>query len=162
MKTQILKDANRGFTLVEVLVAVGVLAVGSLAFLPSFSGANKEKALAQSVENAKDAIATARNRALTNVGNPGSAGSYNYSGVKFTAGSSDYEIFRSTTADVSTCTSLPASGISVLDSQGTLLNGVQSRIPSGESPTCFFFEFGSGDAYVTKGTASAPANACNN
>lgn len=159
MKTQILKDANRGFTLVEVLVAVGVLAVGSLAFLPSFSGANKEKALAQSVENAKDAIATARNRALTNVGNPGSAGSYNYSGVKFTAGSSGYEIFRSTVADVSTCTNIPASDS---DGQRTLLNGVQSRIPLAESPTCFFFEFGSGDAYVTKGTAPAPANACNN
>lgn len=159
--------AEFGFTLVEILVAVGVLAVGSLAFLPSFSGASKQKSLAQSVENAKDAVATARNRALTEVGNPGldpgSADSYKYSGAKFTDGSSTYQLFRSTTADVTTCTNVPTSGVSVLDGQRTLLTTVEPKLPTGESPTCFFFEFGSGDAYVTKGSDPAYATkSCQN
>ncbi len=149
----------RGFTLVEVLVAVGALAVGSLAFLPSFSASNKEKNLTQSVENAKDAIATARNRALAEVGNPEASNPYRYSGVKFTAGSSTYELFRSKIADVGTCDTL--SGVA-RDGIKTLLGNVVAKIPSGESPTCIFFEFGSGDAYVTKGTTPATANACTN
>ncbi|MBU1970574.1 type II secretion system GspH family protein, partial [Patescibacteria group bacterium] len=61
---KITKLSAGGFTLVEVLAAVGVLAVGSLAFLPAFTNANKERNLQQSVENARDALANARNRAL--------------------------------------------------------------------------------------------------
>ena len=151
-----------GFTLVEVLVAVGVLAVGSLAFLPSFTGANKQKALAQAVENAKDAIATARNRALTETGNPGDADTYKYSGVKFTGGSDRYIVFRSTLADAPTCGAVQA-GTNTFslrsDGEKVLPGGVQARMSLTESPTCMFFEFGTGNAYTTKG--GDPCKSCN-
>lgn len=151
-----------GFTLVEVLVAVGVLAVGSLAFLPSFTGSSRQKNLTQAVENAKDAIATARNRALTETGNPGDVGSFNYSGVKFTRGSDKYIVFRSALADVATCQAVQASTSTPSlrsDGEKQLPGGVQARMPSAESPTCIFFEFGTGNAYTTKG--ANPCASCN-
>ena len=154
--------ADWGFTLVEVLVAVGVLAVGSLAFLPSFTRSSKQKSLAQAVENAKDAIATARNRALTETGNSGGSGSFRYSGVKFTRNSSNYILFRSNLADVSSCQSIQASTNTVAlksDGEKSLPGEVQAKITSAESPTCMFFEFGTGNAYTTKG--SAPCASCN-
>lgn len=156
------KNNNSGFTLVEVLVAVGVMAVGSLAFLPSFTGSSRQKGLTQAVENAKDAIATARNRALTETGNPGDAGTYKYSGVKFIRGSDRYIVFKSTLADVATCQALQAStDTSSLKSDGEkqLPGGVQARMPSTESPTCMFFEFDTGNAYTTKG--ANPCASCN-
>jgi len=163
------KNRNKdfGFTLVEVLVAVGVLAVGSFAFLPSFTGANKQKALAQAVENTKDAIATARNRALTETGNPGDASTFKYSGVKFTDGSSAYTLFRSNIATPGVCNNLASeSGANVVvDSTKNLPGGVVSKLSTSspdENPTCMFFEFGTGNAYTTKGIdPSNPYMLCN-
>jgi len=151
-----------GFTLVEVLVAVGVLAVGSLAFLPSFTGSSKQKNLTQAVENAKDAVATARNRSLTETGNPGDAATYKYSGVKFTRGNDRYIVFRSTLADVATCQALRADTNTPSlksDAEKLLPGGVQARMLSTESPTCMFFEFCTGNAYTTKG--ANPCASCN-
>ncbi len=158
------KERNKGlgFTLVEVLVAVGVLTVGLLAFLPSFTGANKQKTLTQAVENAKDAIATARSRAMTETGSSGDAGTYKYSGVKFSRGSDRYIVFRSYLADASTCQMVrPAiNDPSIkLDGERQLPGGVQARMPLAESPTCVFFEFGTGKAYTTKGSDSCKS--CN-
>ena len=84
--------SKKGFTLVEVLVAVGVMSVASFAFLPSFTGSLNEKKLQQSIDAVRDATATARNRALTEVGNPGAsdATKYKYAGVKFENGSGKY------------------------------------------------------------------------
>lgn len=158
--TKITKS-NLGFTLIEVLIAVGVLAVGTLAFLPSFSGANKQKNLAQSVENAKDAIATARTRALTETGNPGESNPYEYSGIRFTENSQTYEVFRSKVADVTTCINIPTVGTSVSDGVRTFPGGVVARIAPIDSPTCMFFKFGTGEAYIAKGTTVATADACN-
>ncbi len=158
------KEKNRGlgFTLVEVLVAVGVLTVGSLAFLPSFTGANKQKTLTQAVENAKDAMATARNRALTETGNPVGTDTYKFSGVKFTRGSDKYILFRSNLADVSTCQTVqPMTNDTSIksDSERQLPGGVQAKMRPEESPTCVFFEFGTGNAYTTKGSDSCKS--CN-
>jgi len=154
-----MKKYNKsGFTLVEVLIAVGVLAVGSLAFLPSFTGANKQKALAQAVENAKDAIATARNRALTETYNPGEGNPLKYAGVRFTYDNGTYELFRSDVASAAVCQN-KASTNYVPDSTKTLPGDVRAKITQPESPTCMFFEFGTGNAYTTKG--STPCASCN-
>lgn len=150
--------ADWGFTLVEVLVAVGVLAVGSLAFLPSFTGANKQKALAQAVENAKDAIATARNRALTETYNPGEGNPLKYAGVRFTYDSGTYELFRSDVASANVCQGLMSTNFA-LDATKTLPGDVRAKVPLAESPTCVFFEFGTGNAYTTKGASSC--DSCN-
>lgn len=157
-----LHDKNSaGFTLVEILVAVGVLAVGTLAFLPSFSGANKQKALTQSVENAKDAVVTARNRALTETGNPEEVNAYKYSGVRFTKDSGEYKVFRSNTATADVCANLVSGvGINVMvDANKTLPGGVVARLAAADNPVCMFFEYGTGDACETKG--SVGCSICN-
>lgn len=147
-----------GFTLVEVLVAVGVLAVGSLAFLPSFTGANRQKALAQAVENAKDAVATARNRALTETFNPGDTNPLRYAGVRFRYDSGTYELFRSDTATAGVCQNLASTNF-VIDATKTLPGDVKAKISSSDSPMCMFFEFGTGNAYTTKGISDCAS--CN-
>lgn len=155
MKAIITKFNNSGFTLVEVLVAVGVLSVVSVAFIPSFSNSNREKNLQQNSETVRDALATARNKALTQVGNPGlaDASKFKYSAVKFEEDSSVVTYFRSTTADSDTCNhlnTLPSSQVEI-DSTKTLSNDVVARIASTETPTCIFFEFGTGNALASKG-----------
>ena len=152
--------SKKGFTLVEVLIAVGVMSIASMAFLPSFMGTLDEKKLQQSVDTAKDAIATARNRALTEVGNPGAneATKYKYSAVKFERGSSTYYLFRSDVATNGVCGEsgdAPLGVNVVVDSTKTLPNGAVARIESADSPTCIFFEFKTAVAVSTKGSNNA-------
>lgn len=163
MKSKDILNKQNGFTLVEVLVAVGILSATSLAFLPSFSKANREKNLKQNSENVRDAITTSRNRALTEVNNPGAGAKYSYSGIKFTNGSDSYVLFRSSAATTEVCNNLP-SATTVVDSTRKLSNEVKARVNTvvnvatgtiNESPTCIFFEFGTGNAYVTKGPYDA-------
>jgi prepilin-type N-terminal cleavage/methylation domain-containing protein len=156
---------KNGFTLIEVLIAVGVLSVASFAFLPSFTGSLNEKKLQQSIEAVRDATATARNRALTEVGSPGAvdAGKYKYSGVKFEDGSGTYYQFRSNVATTGACGvagSLPGvpavtGELITVDSTKTLPNGVVARIDVNDSPLCVFFEFKTAVAVTTKGSKSA-------
>lgn len=146
--------ANYGFTLVEAMVTVGVLSVIALAFLPSFGTSIRRKALSQSLENARDAISTARNKALTQISNPGEENPYRYSGVRFVYNSSRYEFFRSKEANKDVCRDLESHPNVVIDSSKNFPNNVVAKIPSSQSPTCFFFEFGSGNTFVSKGDGS--------
>jgi len=149
-------DKSKGFTLVEVLIAVGVLAVASSAFLPSFTGSLNEKKLQQSLDAARDATATARNRALTEVGSPGAVETikYKYSGVKFENDSGKYYQFRSDVATPGVCgaSGVPPSGANVVvDSTKELASGVVARIDAAQSPLCIFFEYKTAKAQITKG-----------
>ena len=154
-----------GFTLIEVLIAVGVMSVASLAFLPSFTGSLNEKKLQQSVDAVRDATATTRNRALTEVGNPGfsDATRYNFSGVKFGYNSGIYYQFRSNVATAVACggtNKAPGDplvpGVEVIvDSTKTLPNNVVARITSADSPFCVFFAFKTAQAVTTKGSNDA-------
>lgn len=147
---------NLGFTLVEMLVAVGVMSIATLAFLPSFSRANRDKTLQQNAGTLKDAVTTVRNKALTEVNNPGSDTTYVYSGIKFTSGSSQYTVFRSNEANATVCSNL--SGNVVIDGVKNFSNDVLAKIKTAptpsEDPTCIFFEYGSGNALTTKGNGS--------
>ncbi|MFA5776404.1 MAG: type II secretion system protein [Patescibacteria group bacterium] len=155
---------NKGFTLVEVLVAVGVLATASVAFLPSYTNSLNEKKLQQSVDAVKDATATARNRALAEVGGPGASDAvkYKYSGVKFENGSGTYYQFRSDIATPGACGGTgevpgepPASANVVVDSTKTLPNEVVARIASADSPLCVFFAFKTAEAVATRRSSNA-------
>ena len=151
-----LRSKNKGFTLVEVLVAVGALSVASFAFLPSFTNSLREKNLQQSLEAAKDAAVTARNRALTETGSPGETDTekYKYSGVRFVRDSGEYEAFRSISADSATCANLPADSVAI-DSVKILPGGVVARLAAGDNPTCVFFEYKTGNSVTTKGSSDA-------
>jgi len=147
----------KGFTLVEILVAVGVLAVATLAFLPSFSKSYKEKSLQKAMDAVKDATTTARNSALTEVGNPGAEGTarFVYSGVKFERDSGEYILFRSTDATSDICVNLPEDSAAI-DSTKTLPNDIVARIAvAAESPLCVFFEYGTGVSIITRGSSDA-------
>jgi|GEM_PF-6633800 prepilin-type N-terminal cleavage/methylation domain-containing protein len=153
---------NKGFTLVEVLIAVGVLSVASAAFLPSFSGALNEKKIQQSADAVRDALATTRTRALTEVGNPGAAETslYKYAGVKFDNGSGTYYQFRSAAATPAVCggAGAPPAGTNVVvDATKTLPSGVVARINAAGSPLCVFFAFKTAEAVTTKGADAAVA-----
>lgn len=153
--------SKKGFTLVEVLIAVGVLAVASAAFLPSFTGSLNEKKLQQAADAVRDAVATTRNRALTEVGSPGASDvtKYKYSGVKFANKSGTYVEFRSTDATKEICANPSADPtLAIVDSTKTLPNGVVARIqttPINESPKCVFFAFKTAEAVITKGLTNA-------
>jgi prepilin-type N-terminal cleavage/methylation domain-containing protein len=153
--------SNRGFTLVEVLIAVGVLTVASFAFMPSFTSSLNDKKLQQSIDAVRDATATARNRALTEVGSPGAdeTQKYKYSGVRFENNSPIYTQFRTVAATKEVCAN-PAGfpAIAVVDSAKTLPSGIVARIqttPVNESPTCVFFEFKTAETVTTKGPNDA-------
>ena len=152
--------SNKGFTLVEVLIAVGVLSVASFAFMPSFTSSLNEKKLQQSVDAVRDATATARNRALTEVGSPGAdtTQKYKYSGVRFENGSGTYLQFRSETASKEVCANPGGVANAVVDSTKMLPNGVVARIkvaPVNESPLCVFFKFQTAETVTTKGPNDA-------
>lgn len=149
--------SKNGFTLVEVLIAVGVMSVASFAFLPSFTGSLNEKKLQQATETVRDATATVRNRALTEVGNPGvgDASKYKYAGIRFVDKSSDYLSFRSESATQAVCADPRTAPNTVVDSTKTLPNGVVVRISSGESPSCVFFVFKTAEAITIKGLSNA-------
>ena len=145
----------KGFTLVEVLIAVGVMSVASFAFLPSFTGSLNDKKLQQAVDAVRDATATVGNRALTEVGNPGAsdATKYKYAGVKFTRNSGEYISFRSESATSTVCNNLGSNV--VIDSTKTLPNAVIARINENDSPLCVFFAFKTAEAVTTKGLSNA-------
>ena len=149
------KINNHGFTLVEVLVAVGVIAVASVAFIPSFTGSVKNKALQQSVAVARDAISNTRNRALTQTGMDVSS-NYTNAGVKATRGSGELQIFRTSERNKDNlddvCKNLTTNTTVVIDSVVKLPGNVVARVSAADDPTCIFFEYGTGDGYITKGS----------
>jgi prepilin-type N-terminal cleavage/methylation domain-containing protein len=158
MKKQKIVFNSSGFTLIEVLVAVGVLTVASLAFLPSYTKSFEGKKLQSASDVVRDATASARNRALTQAGGgQDDAMGYKYSVVKVENNSRDILLFRSTDLDVATCNS-PA----VIDSTIKLPEGTKATTSSTESPTCIFFAYKTGDCWSTKGTNPTNVTPCSN
>ncbi|AHB40386.1 MAG: hypothetical protein ACD_25C00092G0002 [uncultured bacterium] len=62
------RSASKGFTLVELMIVVGILAVVSGIMIPSFSGYTRNQTLKQAQENLKSDLRSAQNRALTGTG----------------------------------------------------------------------------------------------
>ena len=153
--------SKKGFTLVELLVAVGVVSVASLSLIPSFTTRNKEKALQEAFLKAKDVLGTVQNKAMTEVGSPGAADAvkYKYSGVKFVRNSGNYVVFRSTEASSDVCQNM-SSAKSVQDASSALPSSAVAKIASPDNPLCVFFEYKTGNAFTTKG-ASGVINCTN-
>lgn len=90
---------NRGFTLVELLIAITIMLIMAGAMIPSFSGYLKSQTLKQSQEKLKSDIRSIQNKALTGalydktVDVGGTARQVTHWGIRFNNGSSTYNYF---------------------------------------------------------------------
>lgn len=127
---------NRGFTLVEILLVVSIIAVLSAFLIPGFSNYTESQSIKQGIEIVKSDLRTAQNKALTGV-NSYSA-SADYWGIKiYSDAAENYRFFYST--QNSSCD----------DADITTAN-LSQKLPGdvavlGESGTCVFFSRKNGD-----------------
>lgn len=128
---------NLGFTLVEILLVVSIIAVLSAFLIPSFSNYTESQSIRQGTEILKSDLRTAQNKALTGVNSV--SGNANYWGVKISSDNeSSYEFFYSTSN-----TSCDAVNITVSSTSKNLPGNVAVR---GEGGVCVFFDRRNGDA----------------
>ncbi len=152
---------NKGFTLLEVIIAMSIISIVMSASLSSFSNRSKELNLQEAYNAAKDSLRTAQNKAQAEVGSPGAGADqkYKYAGVRFVKDSGEYISFRSSDLSDSVCGTLDATK-TVQDSVSTLPYSMVAKMDSTETPTCIFFEYPTGNTYVSKG--SFGVNPCSN
>ncbi|HAI62801.1 MAG: Type IV pilus transmembrane protein FimT [candidate division WWE3 bacterium GW2011_GWF2_41_45] len=62
------RPINKGFTLVELMIVVSILAIVSGIMIPSFSSYTRNQTLKQAQENLKSDLRSLQNRALTGTG----------------------------------------------------------------------------------------------
>ena len=62
------RSVSKGFTLVELMIVVGILAIVSGIMIPSFSTYTRNQTLKQAQENLKSDLRSAQNKALTGTG----------------------------------------------------------------------------------------------
>lgn len=136
-----------GFTLVELLVSISVIALIAGFMLPGFTGYIQKQSIKQAQEQIKNDLRTAQNRALAGVRS--SAYGVNYWGILFPVTSSTYTFFTSAAAG--------PTGVNCVSGAyeiGDTLNG-GSVIKNGAK--CIFFDVKNGNAYFLNGTTGSPA-----
>lgn len=128
---------NKGFTLVEILLVVSIIAILSAFLIPGFSNYTKSQNVRQGMEILKSDLRTAQNKALTGV-NSVSNGA-DYWGIKIPSDdASNYQFFYSTVN--SSC----ADADITFSSTSKTLPGGTSVL--GEGGVCVFFSRKNGDA----------------
>lgn len=138
------KDQN-GFTLVELLIVVSLIAIITGTMVPNFSSYIQNQNLRQAQEQIKNDLRDLQNRALSGFQALSGAGNFKYWGVKFTDEQKYYVFFKSTASDVSTC-----NGITTGEERSENLPG-NAVVKNGTY--CLFFSFENGDI-ITTGTTS--------
>ncbi len=133
---------SKGFTLVEILLVVSIIAVLSGFLIPGFSNYIENQNILQAQELFKSDLRTAQNKALTGVGSTSS--SINYWGIKITdANAGVYYYFSSNGATSTDCNNV---NVSTAQRSETLPGGVVVR---NAANSCVFFSLDNGDATVT-------------
>ncbi len=135
---KITADNLLGFTLVELMLVVGIIAIVTGALIPSFSGYIKTQNLKQAQENVRSELRSAQNRALTGSLSDTYVGSdrVKYWVFYTTANSSSYSFY--TSAQNTSCN--PAN-FSAAHSTQTLTNGITFNISAAK---CIFFDMSDG------------------
>ncbi|MBT6401316.1 prepilin-type N-terminal cleavage/methylation domain-containing protein [candidate division WWE3 bacterium] len=130
---------SNGFTLVELLLVVSLIAVLSSFLIPGFSNYINNQNIRQGQELLKSDLRTAQNKALTGVGS--SSSTVNYWGLKIpSADAQSYIYFQSNTNDGSAC-----DGAVTDETSGSLPGDVVVKDANG---TCVFFSLRNGDATI--------------
>lgn len=130
----------KAFTLLELMITVGIIAIMTGALIPSFSIYLKNQNVKQAQEQIKSDLRTAQNKALT--GTASDTGAV-YWGIYFQANQSNYTFFTSTVND--TCP--PA--MTNTTTSDTIYGSVITKNAGNE---CAFFSLANGDATYFSGS----------
>ncbi len=138
---------NKGFTLVELLIAVSILVIITAATIPNFNTFITSQNLLQAREEVKNGIRDAQNRAITGVD---SNSTYTWWGIKFVNNGSTnatYQIGKTTCTQAS-CPNGPGvtecTTLSTIDVISSVLPG-DATFAITTSPSCIFYKMVSGD-----------------
>ena len=142
---QILQE---GFTMVELLVVVSIIAIMTGALIPSFAGYTKNQALRQAQEMVVNDLYTVQNNALA--GKKAFDGTTtNFWGLRFNNGGgvaqNEYEYVTGSTGSTSTDCSNAVSQKKVSLGDDIKVKGTMG------SPKCVFFSLANGDSGNTSG-----------
>ena len=130
---------QKGFTLVELLLVVSLIAVLSSFLIPGFSNYITTQNIRQAQESLKSDLRTAQNKALTGVSS--SDPTVSYWGLKVPSQNSpSYVFFKSSTNDAGACDA------AVTDEIGDKLPGDVVVIDA--NGACVFFSLRNGDATI--------------
>ncbi|GIW69670.1 MAG: hypothetical protein KatS3mg101_0417 [Patescibacteria group bacterium] len=141
-----------GFTLIELMVVVGILALVSGIMIPSFSNYTRNQSLKEAQENFKSDLRSIQNMALTGMGSDrtDSAGRYaRYWGVSYASGAFSYSVYLLTAANCNDLSYRIESQTLNLPSNITFNTG---------SSGCLLFSLEDGSVYTTGG---GPINTVN-
>jgi prepilin-type N-terminal cleavage/methylation domain-containing protein len=132
---------NKGFTLVELMVVIGILGIVSGIMIPSFSNYTKNQSLKQAQENFKSDLRSIQSRALTGTGSDLMINSKPalYWGVTYTEGGASYSAVIASSA---TC--------SGSDAQSSQTFNLPTNITfDGSSTRCYLFGMEDGSIFNT-------------
>lgn len=133
---------RKGFTLVELLIVVGIVALITGGLIPAFSNYMQNQDLLQAQEQLKNDLRSIQNRALAGAQSETLVGGnqVHYWGVQFVSGSADFTYFIS---DVNT--SCPPANRQV-EGEYKVPHGLVLNASSFTSPPngCIFFSFSDG------------------
>lgn len=124
-----------GFTLVEMLIAVSIIALLTGILIPSFTGYTKNQNLRQAREKLKSDLRTAQNNAMTGANST----TVDFWGIRFSDDGTTYSLFRS--VDTSDCATVDI----VRNTMGNLPNDI-ATIFSAAGNHCIYFSESTGDA----------------
>lgn len=133
---------QKGFTLVELLLVVSLIAVMSSFLIPGFSNYINTQNIRQAQESIKSDLRTVQNKALTGVSS--SDPLVSYWGLKvLSQNASTYVFFKSNTNDAGACDAVDAA---VADETSDNLPGDVVVIDA--NGACVFFSLRNGDATI--------------
>ena len=150
-----LPKSSKGFTLLELLIAVSIISILSAGIIPSFSSYIRNQNLKQAQEWVKSDLRSVQNRALTGALSNTIIGglAIEYWGITFTGGTEPYSYFISVYNNA--CPPNPAS--SSLQGTGVLTSGIVYSGGSGDKD-CIFFSRKNGDISTFSWTTANAVN----
>ena len=126
--------STKGFTLVELIIVVSIIAIMTSAIVPSFSNYTKGQVVKQAQEQVVNDLANVQNRALA--GNQGTPLNAKYWGIVFSRDSGTYNYVSSTN---STC------GGAIVERIVKLPENVVIHLSGADLTRCVAFSLANGD-----------------
>jgi prepilin-type N-terminal cleavage/methylation domain-containing protein len=149
---------QKGFTLLELMVVVGIIAVLSGFAIPNFNSYINNQNLRQSQDQVKNDIRSVQNQALTG-SMMSSATGLKYWGIKFVTNSSNYSVFLPGSGQTlpQACLNPPSTyNVSSSLFAGSVVRSL-GHASGTATPMCLFISFDNGNVSLT--TTSANVNA---
>lgn len=158
----LIKKKPKGFTLIELMVVVSIIALVSGLTIPVFSNFAQNQNLRQAQQALESDIITAQNRALSGSNQVISPGVNNqYWVVNVPHNSTDYFVYTTSNPDTSVCTNSPANG----GDSGRISNLTRYTLPNATMTSndnltnfCIHFDYASGNAYMNPQCATTDAS----